>query len=459
MSKTKRPVLHFTPPQGWLNDPNGLFHLNGAYHLFYQYHPHSLKWGPMHWGHATSRDLVHWTHQPVALDPDEQGMIFSGSAAVDLENASGFGDAGQTPVLLLFTHHGEQEQQGIAWSVDGIHFTKHIGNPVIPNPGITDFRDPKLFRNPVKGGWSCVVASGDHVRFYHSTNFVDWTETGRFGQAGNPCPGIWECPDLFPLTAPDGSVAWVLLGSMILSGEVNSHRTQYLTGTFDGDTFLPAEPSAPVRWLDAGFDHYAGVTFDNHPDRILMAWASAWPYAGDVPASSWRGMMTLARRLRLHATDAGLRLASEPVLPAHPDPGTLDTSRLTDGAALPAGAIHLQADCTGPFTLTMENSLGDRLVFGLSGTDWFADRSGAGDSSFSEAFRQPCFSQATAPRAMPLPGRLDVVLDGTLLELFADNGVFSCTMAVFPHAPYDRLRIEGMVVCHGMSLQACHPPA
>lgn len=148
-----RPQLHFTPPAKWMNDPNGMVFYNGTYHLFYQHYPDSTVWGPMHWGHATSRDLIHWEHKPIALYPDSLGWIFSGSAVADVSNTSGFGKDGNVPLVAIFTHHNQKiekegrndyQYQSLAYSLDeGITWTKYEGNPVLKNPGIRDFRDPK----------------------------------------------------------------------------------------------------------------------------------------------------------------------------------------------------------------------------------------------------------------------------------------------------------------------------
>ncbi|MDE6995287.1 MAG: glycoside hydrolase family 32 protein, partial [Lachnospiraceae bacterium] len=170
-----RPAVHFTPPKNWINDPNGMVYIDGRYHLFYQHYPTAPHWGPMHWGHAVSEDLLHWEHLPIALYPDELGCIFSGSCVYDRENLSGFGTRDTPPLLALFTHHStdesHMEHQSLAYSTDYEHFEKYYGNPVIPNSGQKDFRDPKIFWNPVRKCYSLVLAAGDHVEFYASHDF------------------------------------------------------------------------------------------------------------------------------------------------------------------------------------------------------------------------------------------------------------------------------------------------
>ena len=205
-----RPQFHFTPKEMWMNDPNGMVYYQGEYHLFYQYHPKSMVWGPMHWGHATSKDLVHWTHLPIALYPDSLGLIFSGSAVVDKNNSTGLGTNDNPPLITIFTYHSvEQEKagrndyetQGIAYSLDkGMTWTKFEHNPVLKNPGMRDFRDPKVFWHEQSEKWVLTLAAGDHIELYDSPDLKTWTKLSEFGKEYGAHGGVWECPDLFPLT-------------------------------------------------------------------------------------------------------------------------------------------------------------------------------------------------------------------------------------------------------------------
>src|ERR1700759_2209985 len=149
-----RPQIHFSPKAHWTNDPNGMVYFNGIYHLFFQYYPNATVWGPMHWGHAESQDMIHWKEMPIALYPDILGYIFSGSAVVDSNNTSGFGKNGKIPLVAIFTYHDPKaekagtnnfQNEALAYSLDGGNtWTKYAGNPVLKNPGIRDFRDPKV---------------------------------------------------------------------------------------------------------------------------------------------------------------------------------------------------------------------------------------------------------------------------------------------------------------------------
>src|SRR5436190_12315842 len=204
-----RPQVHFSPKAHWINDPNGMVYNKGVYHLFFQYHPGSSIWGPMHWGHATSKDLIHWKELPVAIYPDNIGTIFSGSAVVDKNNTSGFGKKGQTPLVAIFTQHDMQgeksgrndfQNQSLAYSLDnGKTWIKYSNNPVLKNPGITDFRDPKVMWYAPQQKWIMTLATKDRISFYSSKNLKDWTKESEFGENTGAHGGVWECPDLFEL--------------------------------------------------------------------------------------------------------------------------------------------------------------------------------------------------------------------------------------------------------------------
>ena len=293
-SEPFRPQFHFTPQEKWMNDPNGLVYNDGVYHLFYQYYPDDIVWGPMHWGHATSKDMIHWDHKPIALYPDELGLIFSGSAVVDSNNSSGFGTKENPPLVAIFTYHlmeGEKagrkdfQTQGIAYSLDnGNTWTKYEGNPVIGNDGIKDFRDPKVFWDEDTSQWVLILVAGDHAKFYKSSNLKDWELMSEFGKDKGAHGGVWECPDLFKLKVGETEEEkWVLLISINPGAPNGGSGTQYFVGEFDGTNFTTNHED--IKWLDYGMDNYAGVTYNNVPnkDRLFIGWMSNWNYARDTP--------------------------------------------------------------------------------------------------------------------------------------------------------------------------------
>jgi beta-fructofuranosidase/levanase len=245
-----RPGFHFTPERNWMNDPNGLVWFEGEYHLFYQHNPFGDRWGHMSWGHAVSRDLLHWRHLPLALAEQPGYMIFSGSAVVDWRNTSGFGREGAPPLVAVFTAHRTDrplQTQHIAWSTDrGRTWQFYEGNPVL-DIGEADFRDPKVFLHEPTRRWVMVVAWPHHrkVRFYASPDLREWRHLSDFGPAG--CVnGVWECPDLFelPVEGVPGESRWVLVVSVSEGAPNGGSGCQYFVGHFDGLQFT-LDPSFP----------------------------------------------------------------------------------------------------------------------------------------------------------------------------------------------------------------------
>ncbi|MDB5263027.1 MAG: glycosyl hydrolase family 32, partial [Adhaeribacter sp.] len=339
-----RPQFHFTPPAGWMNDPNGMVYHNGEYHLFYQHNPDSTVWGPMHWGHAVSKDMIKWEHLPIALYPDSLGTIFSGSAVVDKNNTSGLGTKDNPAMIAIYTYHnadGEKagrkdyQTQGIAYSLDnGRTWTKYKANPVLKNPGIKDFRDPKVSWYEKGQKWIMTLAVMDHISFYSSKNLLDWTKESDFGSDIGGHGGVWECPDLIkmPVTGTNEE-KWVLIVNINPGAPNGGSGTQYFVGQFNGKNFvldnnfkaqLTGQSNKPGSvkkgegiWLDYGMDNYAGITWSNVPESdgrlLFIGWMSNWKYANVVPTGKWRSATTIPRTLTLENTPSGLRLASTPV--------------------------------------------------------------------------------------------------------------------------------------------------
>ncbi len=483
-----RPVFHFTPPQKWMNDPNGMVFFEGEYHLFYQHYPDSTVWGPMHWGHAMSTDLVNWEHLPIALYPDELGYIFSGSAVIDWKNTSGFGKNGQPPMIAIFTHHdpvGEKsgsntfQYQSIAYSNDkGRTWTKYEGNPVIPNPGVRDFRDPKVIWDDDSEQWVMVFAAQNHIKFYGSPNLKDWTHLSDFGHEWGTHAGVWECPDLFPLIVKGkGEKKWVLLQSLNPGGPNGGSGTQYFVGDFDGKNFVLDESFAKnltqdsTIWLDYGRDNYAGVTWSDVPQsdgrRLFMGWMSNWDYAQVVPTENWRSAMTIARNLVLKKTYLGYRLFSEPVK----EMATLNKDTTVfkfdpDGHYLQPiakdrkilGKVTLNfsydENTDGFVALQLSNSKNENYWIGYTtkSGQFFSDRQAAGKINFSEKFAT---KKHTAPRFSNSKNiEMEVFLDVASAELFADKGWTTMTDIFFPNEDFNQLDlkvvdVEGFVLHEG----------
>ncbi len=457
-----RPQIHFSPKAHWINDPNGMVFYKGTYHLFYQYYPDSTVWGPMHWGHATSKDMVRWQEQPVALYPDSLGYIFSGSAVVDVANTSGFGKNGQVPLVAIFTHHNPKleksdpthvQQQSIAYSLDeGKTWTKYAGNPVLPNPGITDFRDPKVRWYEPQKKWIMTLATKDRVTFYASPNLKNWTRESDFGSDVGAHGGVWECPDLFPLTH-NGKTTWVLLVSIGSNAPNGGTATQYFVGDFNGKTFTPT--STQTKWMDYGTDNYAGVTFANTGSRtVLIGWMNNWLYANKVPTTAWRGAMTVPRELGLTPVGNELYITSNPIreLNGLDKQAVSLKSLMVNGEAdlttkLKAGTgpfrLELTAQNPADFSIVLANQQGNELVIGYDKptNSYFIDRTKSGKTDFDKTFS----GRHTAPRLPTNPAmQLTLLIDRASVELFADGGLTAMTDVFFPDTPLNQLRIRSV---------------
>jgi len=244
-SEKYRPSFHFSPAQHWINDPNGLVYYAGEYHMFYQYNPFGDVWGHMHWGHAISKDLVHWQELPIAIPEDGNLMIFSGSVVIDDKNTSGFGsNKNEIPMVAIYTGHIEKvsQSQHLAYSLDkGRTWKKYSGNPVL-DIGSKDFRDPKVFWYAPENKWvmSVALALEKKIQFYQSKNLKEWSLLSSFGPVGDTS-GIWECPDLFqvPVAGSSGQKKWVLMHSP-------APYMQYFIGEFDGTNFKSENPASVI---------------------------------------------------------------------------------------------------------------------------------------------------------------------------------------------------------------------
>lgn len=445
-----RPQVHFSPAEHWTNDPNGMVFYKGTYHLFFQYYPDGTTWGPMHWGHAVSKDLVHWQQQPTALFPDSLGYIFSGSAVVDSNNTSGFGKNGQIPLVAIFTHHdpgGEKQgrdnfqNESLAYSLDeGKTWVKYAGNPVLRNPGIRDFRDPKVRWYESEKKWIMTLATKDRITFFSSPDLKAWKKESDFGEKIGAHGGVWECPDLFPLQLA-GKTYWVLLVSINPGGPNNGSATQYFIGQFDGHQFKDSG-NTETKWIDYGPDDYAGVTWSNTGNRILfLGWMSNWIYANQVPTVKWRNAMTVPRVLGLKQVDNNIYLTSNPV----DELKQLRSAPVTDKSALtrklPAQYIlKFNTDHTKNWCVELSNKTGEKLVLGYDKTanQYYIDRASSGKVSFNPEFAKKTFAPHLSNKQL---SNVELIVDASSVEFFADNGLTVMSSVFFSTVPYDSCKM------------------
>lgn len=450
-----RPQYHFSPRQNWTNDPNGLVYFDGEYHLFYQYNPFGDRWGHMSWGHAVSRDLLHWQELPVALAEENGIMIFTGSTVVDQHNSSGFCTGGKPCMVAVYTGHTPAaggrpvlETQNIAYSNDrGRTWTKYAGNPVL-NLQMSDFRDPHAFWSETAKRWVMVVAlPNEHkVLFYGSTDLKKWDRVGEFGPAG-ATGGQWECPTLAEVPVEGGGTRWVLKVGLNPGAPQGGSAEQYFVGSFDGAAFTNENPPATTLWTDYGKDCYCALPFNGPPPGnrpVMLGWMNNWQYAGNVPTSPWRGQMTIPRRLQLKKTAAGLRLAQEPAdLKALR--GTHFSWRGGDVAALnralgkaARGAswelrASVQPGAAAEIGWKVFSGGGSYTLVGYSAArgEFFVDRTHSGDTGFSRNF--PARTSVKWPAGAG-PVEFTILGDRSTLEVFAQGGLVALTTLVYPPA-------------------------
>ena len=427
-----RPVYHHTPAWGWMNDPNGMFYKDGVWHLYFQYNPYGSKWENMSWGHSTSTDLVNWNHEPLALFGDGLGTIFSGSCVLDKNNTAGYGDS---TVVAFYTSAGPSQTQSMAYSTDGGKtFTKYENNPIITSPS-RDFRDPHVFWNEEAGFWNMILAVGQEMQIFSSTNLKDWKYESSFGEGYGNHGGVWECPDLMKMkVAGTDKEKWMLICNINPGGPFGGSATQYFIGEFDGHKFTCEDEPSETKWMDYGKDHYATVTFSNAPEgrNVAIAWMSNWQYANQVPTKQYRSANSIARDLGLFEYNGETYCSVSPAK-------EMDAVR---GARLsaPTEACEIVVTLKGDAQITLRNAKGERVVMTYDDEEetFDMDRRRSGNVSFSDAF-----PVATSSPTYGKVRQLRIFVDRCSIEAFDGDGKMCMTNLVFPTVPYDRLTIKG----------------
>lgn len=453
-SEQYRPQFHFSPATNWCNDPNGLVYNNGTYHLFYQHNPFGNIWGHMTWAHATSKDLLHWKHEPIAI-PEENGiMIFSGTCVVDQNNTSGFGKDGKIPMVAVYTGHIENvnQSQHIAYSLDdGKTWTKYSGNPVL-DLHKKDFRDPKIFWYEQKKYWvMAVMLPVEHmVQFYASPNLKEWKHLSDFGPAGDTS-GVWECPDLtqVPVKGVPGKKKWLLQMSQ-------NAGMQYFVGEFDGVRFTNENTTTEVRRPDYGPDYYAAIAYNQLPAAHLptaIGWINNWNYANDIPTTPWKSAMSLPRNLSVKKEDGNWILVQQPVSAVNSLREKLIT--LTGGEIKGDKILPVKGQ---QFEMELEilpgtaKSCGIKIAAGNGhyfeiGYDaetqlLYTDRSHTANTGFNENYKKIFRTE----KAMPLknsPLKLHIYFDNSIAEIFVNDGEAVLTAQLFSGKEDNSIQLFG----------------
>ncbi|KUI64208.1 Inulinase [Cytospora mali] len=474
-----RPQVHYSPPQHFLNDPNGMFvDANGTWHLYYQYNPTGDVAGNQHWGHATTKDLYHWENQQIALFPPEELVyVFSGSAVVDVNNTSGFfpkQDNGVVAVLTLARYYEDgsagPQVQALAYSHDGGYtFQYYDGNPVI-NSTSTQFRDPKVIW--YEDHWAMVVSYSQEfvVGIFTSPDLKTWTHASNFSHHGL-LGAQYECPNMVKLPIRDsagGSVideAYVITISVQPGAPLGGSITQYFPGKFNGTHFEAFD--AATRLTDFAKDNYAAQFFYGLPDgsnAINIGWASNWQYTQQVPTGTlegWRSAMTLPRASYLtKATRIGWVMTNELVDPSPVLDTPLNTtnfegngSMTVDFSSVSSNALYIEANVTGLNASTISASSTLNMTF-TSPSSSETLRSGfyfGGDQpffidrghiqGFDNVFFTDKFSVADVWNTSSGTWRLQAVIDRSMLEVFLDGGIHAATVLFYPTEPVTTVTI------------------
>jgi fructan beta-fructosidase len=434
--ETGRPQLHFTPARGWNNDPNGMIYMDGTWHMFFQYNPFGINWGNMHWGHAASRDLVHWEELPVALyQKSLADMAFSGSAVLDVHNSSGFGSGAQAPLVLAFTSTGRGEC--LAYSLDGGKSFQEAANPVLRHQG----RDPKIIWYEPGKKWVMIIyeeiegckdrSYADSVRkhgyaIYHSQNLKDWQQT----QTIQELPDFFECPELFELEV-EGSDSdsaalnderyWVLYGALQTSSPSgNDVRSVFQVGRFDGEKFSPL---APLQVAHHGPNFYAAQIFNDAPvkpygdipRRIMVGWLAGATYPG-MPFSQG---MSLPLELSLRRLPGGLRLCFNPVEKLKQ---LVTYQRYAENLSFSEINERFWHSKQELLDLELVFEVGQKLELSLAGHELIFDPAGS----------VLTFAGASATLTPAASLKLRILLDRGVVELFAQDGEAAFAASALP---------------------------
>jgi fructan beta-fructosidase len=399
--ESNRPQIHFSSRRGWNNDPNGMVYFEGKYHLFYQHNPFEREWENMSWGHAVSKDLIHWEELPVVMVPDKLGAMFSGSAVIDYKNTSGFGKDGVPPMVAIYTVDSpDNERQCIAYSMDkGRTFTKYEGNPVLDSKAkwnTKDLRDPHVFWYEPSKNWVMVLYERDGNSIYTSSNLKEWKYQSHIS-------GFFECPQFLEL-AVDGNKnkkKWVMYGA---SGT-------YMIGSFDGKSFTPESG----KYYYGNGALYAAQTFNNIPvsdgRRIQIGWGRI-----EHPGMPFKHMMLLPTELTLMTTKEGIRLFNSPVQ---------EVNSLQENEYVFDGSDPLKAS---EFLQQFNNAVSIRIKTTIK----LSHSTSAGLNLFGKSllnydmnYNQINGLLYTPEDRTSMEISADIIIDKTSVEVFIDGGAFS----------------------------------
>ena len=455
-SQPLRPQVHFSPQHNWTNDPNGLVYFHGEYHLFFQYNPFGDQWGHMSWGHAVSRDLLHWRELPVAIPELKTArgseMVFTGSVVVDEKNTSGLCLSNKPCMVAVYTGHHTasdpadktvRQNLNLAFSNDGGRtWTRYQGNPVL-DLHLADFRDPSVFRDEERSRWVMAVAlPREHkVRLYASPDLKQWTPLSDFGPTG-ATSGEWECPDLLRVPHERSkATTWALKVGINPGAPQGGSGEQYFLGSFDGTHFTPSPDPGSHGWTNYGKDDYCAISFNHLPvgqRPILLGWMNNWQYAGKLPTSPWRGQMSLPRRLSWLRDADGLALRQQPIIePLRSAHTTIASARELTRTAPFELSLRFDPDEKGTHGIRLYTDATHytEIAFDNTQHEFYTDRTHSGDTGIAPSFP----ARTATPLAPTRAHDLRLIVDTISIEAFAQQGTIAMTNLIFPASQNNRI--------------------
>lgn len=451
-SEKLRPQIHFSPPEHWMNDPNGLVYYKDEYHLFYQHNPVENRWGNIHWGHAVSKDLIHWKHLDIALYPDQFGLMFSGCAVVDKDDTSGFFNGKEGLVVIYTTALPQKskdfylQQQCIAYSKDkGRTWHKYEDNPVIENDTQRDFRDPKVIWHQKTESWIMVVTNGKKVSFYRSSDLKKWEFTSDFSCNAFDFEGVWECPDLIKLPVEnEDNKRWLLEVGIQDNSCAGGSGVQYFVGEFDGYKFKNINPNDKTFWADHGQDFYAVQSWYNLPEEqnreVWIAWMSNLSYCEAVPTNDWRGVLSLPRELKLIKINNEYFLKQKPIKEINKlrvKEDNIAEHDLTDDFNYKLDfdpfeiEFEVQLDSKDKLNIYLirGNNLKIHLIYDRKNKEVFLKRSFGIDKKIGHVFNSTHIADIYNKKSKV---EIKVILDRSTLEVFINQGEIVFSELIFP---------------------------
>jgi fructan beta-fructosidase len=448
-----RPTYHYTPPKNWVNDPNGLVYLDGEYHLFTQYNPYGATWGHMSWGHAVSKDLQNWQTLPIAMEEysnqdSTKTMLFSGCAVVDSLNTSGLFRKGfKKGLVAIFTSHvhsmGKEkvQHQSLMYSADkGRTWKLYNQNPIL-DLQMTNFRDPNVIWLPERQVWIMTVVKPllYTVQFYESKNLINWTLLSEFENQGDVSK-IWECPSLSKVPIENSKDSkWMLT---ISSGHKQAGYVgmQYFIGDFDGYKFTSQNQDS-VFQMDYGKDYYAAIPYFNLPKKhskpIMLGWINNWAYANAIPTGKYRGGYSIPRELSIFKENETCKLKQTPIKLKGIEEKNISVKSNQKAASIffksDAYILNLKIETSINKGFDLEilksESESTKISYDPNTEILSFDRTKSGKVAFHSAF--------ASIEKMPLKAEngfinLKIIVDKSIVEIFANGGKAVLTDLVFP---------------------------